>query len=147
MKVYNRNLNREYEVVEKYEAGVSLTGAEVRSVKEGNIKLDGAHIKILGNVVALINAQIPIYKYSRPEGYEPSRTRKLLLHKREILRLRTKLAGGGNLTIVPISCYNKKGLIKLEIALAKGRKIWEKKKVEKIRDEKRRVEKELKEYK
>lgn len=145
MKVVNRNLNREYEVLEKYEAGVALTGAEVRSVKEGNIKLDGAYVKIFGNEVHLINAEVAIYKYARPETYDPRRTRKLLLHKKEILRLRTKLATSGNLTIVPVACYNKKGLVKVEIALAKGKKTWEKKSLDKRRDEKRRVEKELKE--
>ena len=145
MKVINRNLNREYEVLEKYEAGVALTGAEVRSVKEGNIKFDNAYVKIFGNEVHLINAEVAIYKYARPEMYDPRRTRKLLLHKAEILRLKTKIATGGNLTIVPVSCYNKKGLVKVEIALAKGKKTWEKKSFEKRRDEKRRVEKELKE--
>lgn len=145
MKVFNRNRNREYEIIEKYEAGVALTGAEVRSVKEGNIKLDNAYVKIFGNEVHLINAEVAIYKYARPETYDPRRTRRLLLHKREILRLQTKLSSGGNLTIVPVSCYNKKGLVKVEIALAKGKRSWERKSLDKKRDEKRRIEKELKE--
>lgn len=145
MKVINRNINREYEIVEKYEAGISLTGAEVKTVRQGRIKLEGAYVKIIGSEVCLINAEIAIYEYARPEGYDSRRTRKLLLHKSEILRLKTKLSAGANLTIVPIACYNKKSLLKLEIALSKGKKTWEKKKVEKERDEKRRVEKEMKE--
>lgn len=141
----NRSINREYEIVEKLEAGIVLTGAEVKAARAGNIKLEGSHVKIVGNDVTLLNAEISIYQFARPESYDSRRTRRLLLHKKEILRLKTKLASGGNLTIVPIACYTKKSLIKLEIALAKGKKTWEKKRVEKERDEKRRVEKEIKE--
>ncbi|OGK19862.1 SsrA-binding protein [Candidatus Roizmanbacteria bacterium RIFCSPHIGHO2_02_FULL_37_13b] len=145
MKVINRNINREYEIIEKYEAGISLTGAEVKTVRQGRIKFEGSYVKIVGSEVFLINAEIAIYEYARPESYDSRRTRKLLLHKSEILRLKTKLSAGANLTIVPIACYNKKSLIKLEIALSKGKKTWEKKKVEKNRDENRRIEREMKE--
>lgn len=145
MKIFNRGINREYEIVEKYEAGISLTGAEVKAARAGNVRLEGAYVKAVGTDVALINAEIAIYQYARPEHYDPRRTRRLLLHKSEILKLKNKMHTGGNLTIVPIACYTKRNLIKLEIALAKGKKTWEKKNVEKNRDEKRRVEKELKE--
>ena len=145
MKVVNRNLNREYEILEKYEAGIVLTGAEVKSVKAGNIQFEGAFVKLVGDEVYLINANIPIYIHARPEGYDQRRNRKLLLHRAEIMRLKGKMSAGGNLTLIPISCYNKKSLVKLEIALAKGKKIWERKRVEKERDERRRVEREMKE--
>ena len=145
MRVINRNVNREFEIIEKYEAGIALTGAEVKTVRQGRIKLEGSYVKIIGSEVHLVNGEIAIYEYARPEKYDARRTRKLLLHKSEILRLKTKLSASNNLTIVPIACYNKKSLIKLEIAMAKGKKTWEKKNVEKVRDEKRRVEKEMKE--
>ncbi len=145
MKIVNRNISREYEIIEKYEAGMALMGAEVKAVRQGRMRLEGAYVKVIGSEVHLVNAAIDPYEYSRPEGYDIRRTRKLLLHKAQILKLKTKLASTTNLTIVPVLCYNKDSLIKLEIALAKGRKNWEKKKVEKNRDERRRVDKELKE--
>lgn len=146
MKIINKNIQREYEILEKYEAGIALIGAEVKSVRAGNIKLSASYVKIINSELFLIGAEIPIYKYARPENYDSSRSRKLLLKKKEILRLQTKMKSSSRLTVVPVSCYNKRSLIKLEIALARGRKTWERKRVEKDRDEKRRVNKELKEY-
>lgn len=146
MKVYNKQFGREYRPIEKYEAGVMLSGAEVKSVKEGRINLADSFVKIMGDEAFLINGEIPIYQYARPEGYDSRKTRKLLLHSNEIERLKGKLSQGAGLTIVPISCYNKKGLIKLEIALCKAKKTWEKKKVEKERTVQRNVQKEIKEY-
>ena len=146
MKIYNRKFRRDYEEIEKYEVGISLTGAEVKSVRAGRIKLEDSFVKILGSEVYLLNAEIQIYEYARPQGYDLRRTRKLLLHKKEIIRLKTKLSASGRLTIVPVSCYNKAGLVKLEIALAKGRRGMEKKKLEKAKDIKREEEREAKEY-
>lgn len=146
MKVFNRKYKREYQEIEKYEAGVSLTGAEVKSVRAGRIKLEDAFVRIIGSEAYLINAEVQIYSFSRPQGYDPRRTRKLLLHKQEIIRLKTKLASAGRLTIVPVSCYNKHNLIKLEIALAKGRGEIEKKKLEKKRDIEIAQKREAKEY-
>ena len=146
MKIFNRKFRRDYQEIEKYEVGVALTGAEVKSVRDGRIKLEDSFVKILGSEVYLVNAEISIYEFARPQGYDLRRTRKLLLHKREIIRLKTKLSSAGGLTIVPVSCYNKSGLIKLEIALAKGRKGMEKKKLEKRRDIQREQEREAKEF-
>jgi len=103
-------------------------------------------VKIMISDVCLINAEIPIYQYARPQGYDSRRSRKLLLHKQELIRLKTKLNSGRGLTIVPVSCYNKGQLIKLEIALAKARGEIGKKKLEKKRDIKREEEREMKEY-
>lgn len=146
MKIYNRKFSRNYQEIEKYEAGVILNGTEVKSIRQGRIKLEDAYVKILGDEVYLINAQIPLYQYSQNIAYDPSRMRKLLLHKKEIIRLKTKIASNPGLTIVPISCYNKNNLIKLEIALARGRKDVEKRKLERKRDIEREEEKEAKEY-
>lgn len=146
MKIYNRKFRRDYQEIEKYEVGIALTGPEVKSVRAGRIRLEDSFAKIMGSEVYLINAEISVYEYARPQGYDSRRTRKLLLHKREIIRLKIKLAGPGGLTIVPVSCYNKDSLIKLEIALAKGRKGLEKKKLEKKRDIALEEKRQAKEY-
>ena len=146
MKIYNRKFSRDYQEIEKYEAGIVLNGAEVKSIRQGRIKLEDAYVKILGDEVYLINAQIPLYQYAQSISYNPSRMRKLLLNKKEIIRLKTKIAGNPGLTIIPVSCYNKKNLIKLEIALARGRKDIEKRRLEKKRDIEREKEREAKEY-
>ena len=134
MRIENRKFHREYQEIEKFEAGISLFGPEVKSVKTGSLKLDDAFVRIVGNEALLINADIPIYQFTRPKGYEPKRTRKLLLHKKEILKIQVKLATGGKLTVAPIACYNKGRVLKLEIAIAKGRRDEEKKKLVKQRD-------------
>lgn len=136
---------REFEAVQKYEAGIVLTGAEVKSAKNGGIKLEGAFVKLRDDGPYLTNAEIAPYKYADAEDFETKRSRKLLLSKRELINIKTKMQSGGHLTIVPTSCYNKGSLIKLEIALSRSKKNWEKKKVEKDRDEARRQEKEMKE--
>ncbi|MDH7476006.1 MAG: SsrA-binding protein SmpB [Microgenomates group bacterium] len=146
MKIINRRFNRDYEIIEKYEAGIVLTGPETKSVKAGHIRLEDSFIKIIGNEAYLVNAEVQIYQFAKPQGYDARRTRKLLLHKKELIRLKTKLASGSRLTIAPISCYNKHGLIKLEIALAKAKKEREKRKMEKERDLKREEERRIKEY-
>lgn len=146
MKIFNRKFHREYQEIEKLEVGIALTGAEVKSVRDGRIKLDDAYVKILSSEAYLINAQISVYQYATPQGHDEKRTRKLLLHKKEILRLKTKMQSAAGLTVAPVSCYNKHGLIKLEIALVKPRKEIGKKKYEKQKKIQRSQEKEAKEY-
>ncbi len=146
MKIINKKFNRQYSLVEKYEAGIALTGAEVKSIRTGRLRLEEAFVKIMASGAYLLNAEIPIYQYARPQGYDSRRSRKLLLHKKELIRLKTKINSGRGLTIVPVSCYNKGHLIKLEIALVKGRGEIERKKIEKKRDIKREEEREMKEY-
>ena len=145
MKIINRKFHRDYREIEKYEAGIVLTGAEVKSIRSGGLRIDDAFVRIMGSEVYLINADISIYKFARNDTYESKRSRKLLLHKKELLKLKVKMASGG-LTLAPVSCYNKGPLIKLEIALVKGRKDIEKRKIEKKRDIKIREEREIKEY-
>jgi len=146
MKIFNRKFNRDYQELEKYEVGIVLTGAEVKAVRQGRLRLDDAFVKIIGEEVYLVNAQIPVYHYARAVGYDERRTRKLLLHSQEIIRLKTKIQSAAGLTIVPVSCYNKHGLLKLEIALAKARKALGKKRLEKKREVQRAQEREMKEY-
>lgn len=146
MKIINRKFSRDYQLIEKFEAGISLLGAEVKSVRAKNIRLEEAFVKMIGEEIFLVNADIPIYQYSRPQGYEGKRTRKLLLHKKEIMRLKGKLSGGARLTMAPVACYNKGPNFKIEIALVKARGEIGKKKLEKRRDIELGEKRMMKEY-
>lgn len=141
----NRTALREYELLDTLEAGMLLTGPEVKSIRDRGIKLEDAFVKIVGGEVRLINASIQPYTFAPDENYDAKRTRKLLLNKKEIVKLSVKLAQNEQMTIIPIKCYTIRGLFKLEIALAKGRKAWQQKRVEKDRTENRRIAQELRE--
>lgn len=145
MKIINRKFNRDYQEIETFEAGIVLTGSEVKSVRAGGIKLEDSYVKILSDGPYLINAQIYPYKFSHNKKIDEKRSRKLLLNKKEILKIENKTKASG-LTVIPKSCYNKGNLIKLEIALVRGRKDVEKRKLEKRREIEREKEKEVKEW-
>lgn len=119
MRLVNR-FARSYRPVEKIEAGIVLLGSEVKALRLGHGDITGAYVRITGSEGYLINGKIFPYKFSRIEGYQEDRTRKLLLHKKEIIYLKSKL-DQGKLTIVPLSLYLKKGNFKLEIALVEGK--------------------------
>ncbi|OGG34846.1 SsrA-binding protein [Candidatus Gottesmanbacteria bacterium RIFOXYB1_FULL_47_11] len=142
MKIFNKKATFEYEIIERIEAGVSLTGAEVKSVKGGHAQLTGAFVRIIGSEAYLVNAQIFPYIYARPDGYDPKRTRKLLLHKSELIRLKSKI-DGANLTLVPLSWYTRGPLVKLEIGLARGKKQYEKREAKRKEDQKIELEREF----
>jgi len=139
MRIFNRRASHDYELQEHFEAGINLLGAEVKAVRLGRADLTGAHVRIVGHEAYLVNASIFPYEYARPEQYDERRTRKLLLHKSQILNFRHKM-DGANLTLVPISVYTTGSLIKLEIALGKGKKQYQKKEAKKKRDLKRELE-------
>lgn len=142
MKITNRRAFHDYQILDRFEAGIVLTGPEVKSVKGERARLTGSFVKIIGSEAYLVNVLIPLYEYARPADYDERRTRKLLLHKSQIISLKTKL-NEGHVTLVPISLYTKKGLIKLEIGLARGKKQYEKRETLKRRDSQREVEREL----
>ncbi len=144
--IVNKKAYREYELLHKYEAGIRLTGPEVKAVKNGRLNFEGSYVKLIGNELFLVNADIPLYRYSRIDDYEPNRSRKLLMHRTEITKLQSKIKERPGLTIVPLKCYNIHGFLKLEIALSKGRKRYELKSVEKNRELKRRDKEMAKEY-
>jgi SsrA-binding protein len=146
MHIANRDYRRRYQEIQIYEAGMMLVGAEVKSIKAGNIKLETGYIRFMEDGLYLVNAEIPVYKFSRPADYDPFRRRKLLLHKKEILRLHSKLQAGNKLTLVPVACYNKGRHIKLSIALARGKGEIEQKNVQKKEEIKQKQKKEMKEY-
>lgn len=137
--VSNKRASFDYTILDRFEAGVHLTGSEVKSLKSSHASLEGAFVRIIGSEAYLVNAQIFPYIYARPEGYEPRRTRKLLLHKKEIVSLKTKLEGS-NLTLIPLSWYTTGSLIKLEVGLARGKKQYEKRETKKRADIKRELE-------
>jgi len=140
-KIFNKKATHEYTITERFEAGVTLTGAEVKSLKTGHAKLEGAFVRIIGLEAYLVNAQIFPYIYARPEAYDPKRTRKLLLHKAELIRLKSKL-DGANLTLVPLSWYTRGPLVKLEVGLARGKKQFEKREVKRKEDMRRELDRE-----
>lgn len=142
MKISNKRAFFDYQLLERFEAGISLNGAEVKAVKGGHADLTGSFVRIIGSEAYLINAKIFPYKYARPEGYDEQRTRKLLLHKSQIIALKSKTEGQ-NLALIPVSLYTKHGLIKLEVALGKGKKKYEKKEAKKRKDIERELEQEL----
>src|SRR5258708_5764726 len=125
MKIPNKKAFHNYQILDHIEAGINLLGTEVKAIRLGHADLSGSHVRITGSEAYLINARIFPYKYARPEGYDENRTRKLLLHKKEILALKSKM-DGASLTIIPLNLYTIGGLIKLEIALAKGKKEYDK---------------------
>ena len=143
MKITNRRAFYDYELQERIEAGINLSGAEVKAVRNGHADLTGSFVRITGSEAYLVNANIFPYKYARPEGYEEKRTRKLLLHKKEIVALKSRIEAS-NLTIVPVSLYNAKNFIKAELALAKPKKQFDKRESIKRHDLDRQMEEDLK---
>jgi len=142
MNIQNKKAFFEYEILDRVETGIVLTGAEVKSLKGDHAKLDGSFVRIVGSEAYLVNAQIFPYIASRMEGYDPRRTRKLLMHKSELLSLKSKIEGA-NLTLIPIRWYTKGPLIKLEIALARGKKQYEKRESIKKADQRMELEREF----
>ena len=141
---YNRRANFDYDISDKYEAGIVLRGFEVKSVKTGHISLKGSFVTVKGNELYLTNANIPLYKHAGAiANYEATKPRKLLLHRAEIARLIGKSRVEG-LTLVPIRVYTKRGLLKLEFGIGKGRKKIDKRQVLKKREADRKIERALK---
>jgi SsrA-binding protein len=143
MKITNKRAFFDYEIKETVEAGINLYGSEVKAIRLGHVDLTGSHARIMGSEAYLINAKILPYKYSRPEGYNETRSRKLLLHKKEIISLKSKL-DGEKLSLIPVSLYQKHGYIKVELGLGKGKKQFDKRKAIKKKGLQREMEIEAK---
>jgi SsrA-binding protein len=141
----NRKARFDYEILEKYEAGIELLGVEVKSVRSGRMSLEGAFIVVRGGEIFLINANIPPYQPNNlSKDYDSLRNKRLLLTKKEITTL-TGNEKNKSLTIVPISVYNKGRKIKVQLALVKGKKIYDKRQSIKKRDTDREIRREYKE--
>lgn len=142
--IQNKKIHFNYEILEKYEAGIELLGFEVKSLKSSQGSLEGAYIKIRGGEAFVTGMNIPPYQVNNtPKEYDPTRSRKLLLTKKEIEEL-GKVEQKAGLTIVPLSVYNKGRKIKLELAVAKGKKNFDKRETIKKRDTEREIRRELK---
>lgn len=140
----NRKARFNYELLEELEAGIELLGHEVRAVRTGKMTLEGTHATVRGGEVYLVGATISPYQPNNlPVGYEPTRNRRLLLTKKEIERLEDVEHSKG-LTIVPISVYNKNRRIKVRIAIARGKKKFDKRASVRKRDDERDMMRELK---
>ncbi len=138
--IHNKKAGFNYEIIERYEAGLELLGHEVKSVRKSQGSLDGAYVIIRGGEAFIMGMTIPPYQAQNIQDYEPDRTRKLLLTRDEI----AKLAGiRKGLTIVPISVYNKGRKIKIEIAIVKGKKQFDKRETIKKRDTERQTKREF----
>lgn len=142
----NRRAFHDYHVLEKYEAGLKLTGGEVKSLRAGHCVISDAHATIDKKrpLAWLMNLQIPEWnRGNQIEAHEPKRKRALLLHKNEILKLRQKLQEQG-LTLVPLSVYFKKGWAKVELGVCKGKKLYDKRHALKEKQAKREIARRVK---
>jgi SsrA-binding protein len=140
----NKQAYFNYEIIESLEAGVSLEGSEVKSIKEGKISLKESYAEIKGGEVFLLNSHVSPYEAANRFNHEPKRARKLLLHRQEIKRLTGKIKEKG-FTLVPTKVLiNDKGKVKIEISLAKGKKVYQKREIIKERDREREMRAELK---
>ncbi len=139
----NRKAYHDYHIDETYEAGISLLGTEVKSVREGKVNLRDSYAIVKENEVFLLNCHISPYSHGNIQNHEPLRTRKLLLHKREISRLWGKLSQKG-FTLVPLKIYFKKGKAKVELGLARGKRKYEKRETLKAKEARREIERHMK---
>ena len=129
----NKKAFHDYFILEKFEAGVSLLGTEVKSIREGRINLKDGYANIRGGEAFLFNCHISPYTHGNRQNHEPTRTRKLLLQRKEIRKLIGKTQEKG-LTLVPIRVYLKRGLIKIELGLARGKKLYDKRETERRKE-------------
>lgn len=142
--ITNKKAHFNYEILETFEAGISLFGYEVKAIRAGRGKLEGAHVVIRGKEAFLVGASISYFQEANtPKSYEPERSRKLLLSRKELAKLEVQGEQAG-LTIVPLKWYNNGRNIKLEIALARGKKKQDKRESIKNRDTKREIDRILK---
>jgi len=145
-KAVNKKAYRNFEIVDKYEAGLLLTGSEVKSLRAAHVDLDGSYAKIEGGECWLVGAKIAQYEQAGIYNHEPTRKRKLLLHKAEIAKIQVKLDQRG-FTFVPLRIYfNDRGLAKVQVALARGKRQYDKRKTITERDQKRDMERTMKQY-
>ena len=140
----NRKARFDYEILETFEAGLVLSGAEVKSIKNGRMNLTGSYVNFRNGEPYLIGSSIAPYQpKNQPADYDPARTRKLLLNKKEISYISGKTKQKG-LTLVPLKVYNKGRRIKIEIGLARGKKQYDKREVIAKREAAKKIERELK---
>jgi len=129
----NRSAAHNYHLADRYEAGLALTGTEVKAAREGKVQLKDSFAEVVGNEAWLVNAHISPYSHGNRENHPPERRRKLLLHRREIDKLQGETRERG-LTLVPTKMYLKDGRVKCEIAVGRGKKFHDKREAERNRE-------------
>ena len=134
----NRRARHDYEILDTFEAGIALRGSEVKTLREGRASLQDAYAAVEGGEV-ILHMQIPAYSHTGYDGHEPTRPRKLLLHRREIDQLSRRVAERG-LTLVPLRLYFKQQLVKVELAVARGRRAYDKRQAIAKRDAAREMD-------
>ncbi len=139
----NKKAYHDYFIEEVYEAGLQLRGSEIKSIRLGKVNLGDSYVTFKNSEAYVLNMHIAKYDYSNIFNHDETRTRKLLLHKNEIIKLfsQTKLKG---LSVIPLKVYLKDGLCKMEIGLARGKKDYDKRQTLKEKDMKKRIDKQLK---
>ena len=140
MEIVNREAGFNYFILESIECGIVLTGTEIKSIRDGKCNLKDCYARIRNNEIYLLNMNIAEYKEGNIFNHNPKRTRKLLLHKSEILKLCSKIEQDG-LTLVPLKLYFKKNKVKILLGLCKGKKTYDKRETIKERDLKREASK------
>ena len=143
IEIKNRKANYDYEILETYEAGIVLTGTEIKSIRLGKANLKDSYAIVRNNELFLLNMHISQYKEGNIFNHEETRTRKLLMHKKEIFKLRDMIEKNGN-TLIPLKLYFKGNCAKILIGLAKGKKYYDKRESEKKKDSIREIKRELK---
>lgn len=139
----NRAAYHNYFILDTYEAGIALKGTEVKSAREGSVNLKEGYVSVRDGEVWLLNVHINQYSHGNRENHDPTRERRLLMHKREIIRLQSKIQEKG-LTVVPTKFYFKNGFIKCEIGVARGKKLHDKRETETKKDQEREARSALK---
>lgn len=140
---FNRKASHEYFLEDRYEAGIELKGTEIKSIRSGHVQLKDAYISFQNKEAFIKEMHIPEYAYGNRFNHDETRVRRLLLHKQEIIKLQQKVQLKGY-TIIPLSLYLSKGKAKLEIVLAKGKNLHDKRNTQKEKDAKREIEKAMK---
>ncbi len=135
----NRQAYHDYYVEQTVEAGISLVGTEIKSIREGRVNLRGSYAMVRNGELWLENAHIAVYEHGNRYNHDPIRNRKLLLHRREIQQLTTRVATKG-LTLVPLKLYLKGGRAKVELGLCRGKKLYDKREAIAERDARREIE-------
>lgn len=141
----NKKAFHDYEILERIEAGIILTGSEIKSIRNGNINLKGSYVSIKKGKPFLNESHISPYKFSGDEDYNPTRNRELLLKKKEVSKLETKLNEKGN-TLIPLQVYLIKGLAKIELGLCRGKKQFDKRHDLKKKSQDKEIKRTLKNY-
>lgn len=142
-EIRNKKIYHKFFVGDKYEAGIVLRGTEVKSIRNGRAQISESFARVNGESIILYHAHIDEYAFGNTNNHDPLRPRKLLLHKRQIRNLRTALEAGGEV-LVPTRMYFKKGLVKVEIALCKGKKLFDKRETLKKKTALREAQKAIK---